>query len=118
MYSNWAQGSMVLGDVDQLIHNGSFLTPKRLILDIVLMGMNIGFPMIWTGMMGWIGINVGRVLSDYVSGNAQPARNTTGLADPVVPAVAKAAAAAEAAVDKAASKAADEAAKAVILTAL
>jgi hypothetical protein len=51
-----------------------------MILDIILFGMYIGFPMIWSGMMTWIGIRVGGVLSDFMKGNAHPAANNpTGM---------------------------------------
>lgn len=57
---------------------------KRIILNIILMAMFVGFPVIFSTMMTWIGINVGRGLSTMMEGNAQPAVNKSGMSIPVI----------------------------------
>jgi hypothetical protein len=42
--------------------------------------MYVGFPLIWSGMMTWIGIRVGAVLTNMMKDNAHPgAANKTGM---------------------------------------
>jgi hypothetical protein len=89
MYTG-ADGTMLLGDLMHLFTGDGLMTPKRLVLDLVLMAMYVGFPTIWSGMMSWIGINVGRVLSQFTSDGQYPGNNKTGMQPPdVVGAVAE-----------------------------
>jgi hypothetical protein len=67
----------VMGFFNYLGNGGAYKQP---ILDILLFGMYLGFPLIWSAMMGWIGIKVGTALSNLLEGNAHPrAANQTGM---------------------------------------
>jgi hypothetical protein len=60
------------------VYHGSLY--KQPILDILLFGMYVGFPLIWSAMMAWIGIRVGSVLTNIMKDNAHPgAANKTGM---------------------------------------
>jgi hypothetical protein len=41
---------------------------KATLLAVLMMTMFIGLPLLWTGMMGWIGVSMGRELSSMVEG--------------------------------------------------
>jgi hypothetical protein len=73
-----SMGSNMVGIVKQLWHGSLYKGP---ILDILLFAMYIVFPLIWSGMMGWIGIRVGDTLSNIMQQNAHPANagNATGM---------------------------------------
>ena len=75
-------GIMVWGDLKQMVAGNGPMTPKRLVLDLVLMGMYLGFPAIWSGMMAWIGVHVGQALGNVLSDNARPGENKTGMKAP------------------------------------
>jgi hypothetical protein len=75
MYPN--QGIAVMG---QEIANGALY--KGTILNILLFGMYVVFPMIWSGMMSWIGVHLGNALSGIMAKNAHPAKNNTGMSAP------------------------------------
>jgi hypothetical protein len=72
MYPNPSIGTIVNQIMDGAIYKG-------FILDILLFGMWVGFPIIWSGMMAWIGIQVGIVLTRMMGENAHPAKNNTGM---------------------------------------
>jgi hypothetical protein len=57
---------------------------KEPIFRIILFGLYIGLPVIWSGMMAWIGVNLGGALSKIMEGHAHPARNFTGMNVPIV----------------------------------
>ena len=42
-------------------------TYKRMVLNTLLMTMFIGFPLIWSSMMLWIGVNIGGGLATAIS---------------------------------------------------
>lgn len=52
----------------ELITNGLDGGSKRMVLNVVTLGLFIGLPLVWAGMMGWIGIRVGSGLDRIVSG--------------------------------------------------
>jgi hypothetical protein len=41
---------------------------KRLVLNLIILGLYIGLPLIWSAMMAWVGIRVGAGLSDAKAG--------------------------------------------------
>jgi hypothetical protein len=59
-------------------------TYKRIVLNMALMLMFIGLPILFSGMMAWIGINVGhgvqRMLSDAVNSGRDAGQTGTNIA--------------------------------------
>ncbi|MDO5693464.1 MAG: hypothetical protein Q4G70_13495 [Pseudomonadota bacterium] len=56
--------------LQELTHLASGSVPqgyKRMILNVLLMALFIGLPLIWTGMMAWIGIRMGGELGQMLS---------------------------------------------------
>jgi hypothetical protein len=71
--------------VREYLTNGLDGGAKRAILNVVTLGLFIGLPLVWSGMMTWIGLRVGAgveaaVLSAYGSGMqaGESAKRTTG----------------------------------------
>lgn len=52
-------GSLLMQELTQSFQSGQPQLYKRMLLNILLMMMFIGLPMIWTAMMGWIGYSMG-----------------------------------------------------------
>ena len=73
-----ANGVQVVNEINHFSTLGT-LSMQRTLINIILFGMFVGFPLIFSGMMSWIGINVGRVISDYLGKNSSPAKSTTGM---------------------------------------
>jgi hypothetical protein len=48
---------------------------QTFILDILQVAMFVSFPLIWSGMMAWVGINVGGKLSEIMGKNSSPGGN-------------------------------------------
>jgi hypothetical protein len=89
--ANWIDGHLMssMFEGQSLMSYGQSLldgtrTYKWAILNILLFGMYVGFPVIWSGMMSWIGVHVGGVLSNFMKANAHPGRNSTGMSIPIV----------------------------------
>ena len=66
-------GSFTLTDIFGSAMQGH----KRMLLNLLMLGMFIGLPLLWTGMMAWIGININASLTDIVKGADGTARNIT-----------------------------------------
>mgnify|MGYP006978672641 CR=1 FL=1 len=49
---------------------------KRMLLNILLLGLFIGLPLIWTAMMGWVGINIGGKLTELAKQSEGTFKNT------------------------------------------
>lgn len=50
---------------------------KSTLLAVLMMTMFIGLPLLWTGMMGWVGLSVGRELTSMVEGSRKKADEVT-----------------------------------------
>ena len=55
-------------DAATLLHSLIALDPdatiKRVTLNTLLVGLYVGLPLLWSGMMGWIGLNINRGVND------------------------------------------------------
>lgn len=65
-------GSFTLTDIFGSAMQGH----KRMLLNLLMLGMFIGLPVLWTAMMGWIGLNIGGALSDVM-------KSASGTADSI-----------------------------------
>lgn len=79
-----SQGNVFL---QELTHIASGSIPqgyKRMVLNILLLALFIGLPMIWTALMGWIGINIGShihgMMKESGEGAKRSASSSTSLA--------------------------------------
>lgn len=75
---NWSQVAEIFTTGDAAVLNNGY---KRALLNILLMGMLVGLPSLWTGMMAWIGIRVGENL-DRLSNNADSTAKSTAKNTP------------------------------------
>ena len=48
----------------EYVTNGLDGGAKRVILNVLTLGLFIALPMVWSGMMAWIGIRVGSAITD------------------------------------------------------
>jgi hypothetical protein len=55
-------GSFTLTDIFGSAMQGH----KRMLLNLLMLGMFIGLPLLWTGMMAWIGFAMGNQLSSVL----------------------------------------------------
>lgn len=69
-------GNVMMQEIQAVLSGGEAQGYKRMILNLVLMSMFIGLPMLWTSMMGWIGIYVGRGLDGMAAKTATGAVST------------------------------------------
>ena len=57
---------------------------KRIILNVLLLTLFIGLPLIWTAMMGWVGVRIGEQLTNIAGQSEAQARsaasNSTSIA--------------------------------------
>ncbi|MFN3494024.1 MAG: conjugal transfer protein TraG, partial [Hydrogenophaga sp.] len=58
---------------------------KRMLLNVLMMTLFIGLPLLWTGMMAWIGLNVNAALTNVLGGASQTATNATSRSTPSMP---------------------------------
>lgn len=75
-----SQGNIFLQELTHLTSGTIPQGYKRLILNILLLALFIGLPLIWTAMMGWVGINVGNKLTNLVAeaeGQAKSSASTS-----------------------------------------
>nr|WP_145550041.1 conjugal transfer protein TraG N-terminal domain-containing protein [Variovorax boronicumulans] len=63
------QGNMFWAEIKAMVTLGEAQGFKRMILNLVLMGMFIGLPILWTGMMSWIGYSMGLALDAVSKGS-------------------------------------------------
>lgn len=68
-------GNMLMQEIQAMLTGGEAQGYKRMILNLVLMSMFIGLPLLWSGMMAWIGINMGSGIMDLMR------QTKTGMAD-------------------------------------
>lgn len=73
-------GNMFLSEVKDMVTAQESSGYKRMILNIVLISMFVGLPVLWSGMMGWIGARIGGQLSQ-----AMERYSATGKGLPKVP---------------------------------
>ena len=69
----YPEGTLTLTDLFGSATQGH----KRMLLNLLMLGMFIGLPVLWTGMMAWIGININASLPDIAKGADSTARNIT-----------------------------------------
>jgi hypothetical protein len=69
----YPEGTLTLTDLFGSATQGH----KRMLLNLLMLGMFIGLPVLWTGMMAWIGININASLTDIAKGADSTARNIT-----------------------------------------
>ncbi|MDA8446393.1 conjugal transfer protein TraG N-terminal domain-containing protein [Paracidovorax valerianellae] len=84
-----AQGNIFVQEISQLAGSMASSGYKRMILNILMMALFIGLPMVWTGMMSWVGINLGQQLGDFMKNADGLARNSAGKTVGPVKAVGK-----------------------------
>ncbi|RMX08150.1 conjugal transfer protein TraG [Corticibacter populi] len=68
-----ANATYVVNNLIQTFEDGSMPGEKRILLNILMLVMFIGFPMVWTGMMAWVGARVGEAF-----GPAMKSADATG----------------------------------------
>lgn len=71
-------GNMLMQEIQAVLSGGEAQGYKRMILNLVLMSLFIGLPLLWSGMMGWIGVNVGRGIDNMSSRTGAAATVGTG----------------------------------------
>ena len=76
-----AGGSVLL----EAITTGLDGSIKRTTLNTLLLSMYFGFPLIWSGMMGWIGLNIGRGI-ERLQGSVVDSANNAGSTGANLPA--------------------------------
>lgn len=79
-----SQGNVFL---QELTHIASGSIPqgyKRMILNILLLSLFIGLPLIWTAMMGWIGLRIGNQLTDLGKQSETQARGSASASTSAV----------------------------------
>lgn len=80
--ANWVDGNLMSAMYPSGSFDWEFLVPwlsnntKRLLLNILLLGMFIGLPALWSGMMAWVGVNVGKGMDTLIKGSEKTSQNT------------------------------------------
>ena len=69
------QGWIIMQEFTQMANGSVPPSYKRVLLNILLMAMFVGLPIIWSAMMAWIGIRVGRELTEMAAGAEKGAQN-------------------------------------------
>ncbi len=70
------QGNMLIQELTHLASGSIPQGYKRMILNILLLTLFIGLPLIWTAMMGWVGIRLGSVVDQMVNSTGSAADKT------------------------------------------
>ena len=78
-----SQGNIFLQELTHLTSGTIPQGYKRLILNILLLALFIGLPLIWTAMMGWVGINVGNKLTNLVAEAEGQAKSSASMTCPL-----------------------------------
>ena len=73
-----AQGSIIMQELAHLFSGTLPQGYKRMILNVLLLTLFIGLPVIWTAMMGWVGINVGNQLDGMMKKSEAQAKDSAG----------------------------------------
>lgn len=72
------QGNMFWAELKEMVTLGEAQAYKRMILNLVLMAMFIGLPLLWSGMMAWIGYSMGLAIDSVSRGTTTAASGGTG----------------------------------------
>jgi hypothetical protein len=59
----------------QIFANPGEHDAKRLLLNMITTSLYLGLPLLWSAMMGWAGVHVGRSLATAASPLTRPAEN-------------------------------------------
>ena len=70
------QGNILVQELTQMTSGTLPSTYKRMLLNVLLMLMFVGLPMLWTAMMAWIGVRVGHGITDLTRSTGQTADST------------------------------------------
>ncbi len=76
----WVDQNLILSmypDVNvffQIFANPGEHDAKRMLLNMITMSLYLGLPLLWSGMMGWAGVRVGRTIDSAASPLRGPAR--------------------------------------------
>jgi len=77
----WVDQNLILSmypDVSvflQIFANPGEHDVKRLLLNMITVSLYLGLPLLWSGMMAWVGINVGRSINNATSPLARPSED-------------------------------------------
>jgi len=71
-----AQGNVFIQEITHLTSGAIPQGYKRMLLNILMLTLFIGLPLIWTGMMGWIGVNLGTALDGMVRDTKKTSNDT------------------------------------------
>ena len=71
-----AQGNVFLQEITHLTTGAIPQGYKRMLLNILMMTLFIGLPIIWTAMMGWIGINIGNQIDGMMKKSESTSKNS------------------------------------------
>ncbi|PZP98287.1 MAG: conjugal transfer protein TraG [Variovorax paradoxus] len=63
-------GNMLMQEIQAVLSGGEAQGYKRMILNLVLMSLFIGLPVLWSAMMAWIGLHAGRGLDNIARSSA------------------------------------------------
>ncbi|GKS87275.1 conjugal transfer protein TraG N-terminal domain-containing protein [Acidovorax sp. SUPP1855] len=75
------QGWVITQEITQIASGSVPAGYKRMILNILLMALFIGLPLVWTAMMGWVGLRIGAQIESLMktpADNASAAAGKTG----------------------------------------
>lgn len=76
----WVDQNLILSmypDVNiffQIFANPGEHYSKRMLLNMITMSLYLGLPLLWSGMMAWAGLRVGRAIDSTASPLRAPAR--------------------------------------------
>ena len=79
-----AQGNIFLLELTHLTSGTVPQGYKRMILNILLLALFIGLPLIWTAMMGWVGVQVGGELGKMLSSTERGANQSASASSSAV----------------------------------
>jgi hypothetical protein len=75
-----SQGSVIMQEVTQMANGSVPPSYKRVLLNVLLMAMFVGLPIVWSAMMAWIGIKVGGDLHELAKTPQSVASNAASSA--------------------------------------
>jgi hypothetical protein len=59
----------------QIFANPGEHDTKRMLLNMITTSLYLGLPLLWSGMMAWVGVNVGRAINNATAPLARPAED-------------------------------------------
>lgn len=71
-----AQGNVFLQEITHLTSGAIPQGYKRMLLNILMMTLFIGLPIIWTAMMAWIGVNIGAGITNLTASASDTAKQS------------------------------------------